>query len=637
MAKKQFKAESKRLLDLMINSIYTHKEIFLREIISNASDAIDKLAYLSLTEDTGLSRGNFEIRLSVDADHRTLTVSDNGIGMDKEELEKNLGTIARSGSLQFKEDLKNAEKPAEAVDIIGQFGVGFYSAFMVADNVSVLTKKYGEDTAWLWQSSGADGYTITECEKDSCGTDVILKLKADTEDEDYGRYLQQYTLENLVKKYSDYIRYPIRMNMKRSRPVETEDENGEKKTAYEDYYEDETMNSMVPIWQKKKDEVTDEEYDQFYMSKFSDFEKPSMRISASVEGAVTYQALLYVPARAPFDYYTKEYKKGLQLYTSGVLIMENCEDLLPDYFSFVKGVVDSQDLSLNISREMLQHDRQLRRIASNLEKKIKSELARQLTNDREKYEKFFDTFGVQLKYGVVSDYGAHKDLLKDLLLFWSEKEQKYVTLSEYVEKMGEDQKYIFYAAGESRTKISQLPQTEMIRDRGYDILFLTDEVDEFVVQTLMNFNEKEFRSVSAEDLGLETDEEKEQKKQEAEENKELLDFVKETMDGKLKEVRLSNKLKSHPVCMVPDSGLSFEMEKYLNRVAPNAEQKLHSGRVLELNAEHPAFTALKNAYATDREKARKYVQLLYAQALLIADLPLEDPSAYTDLVCGLMN
>ena len=424
MAKKQFKAESKRLLDLMINSIYTHKEIFLREIISNASDAIDKLAYLSLTEDTGLSRGNFEIRLSVDADHRTLTVSDNGIGMDKEELEKNLGTIARSGSLQFKEDLKNAEKPAEAVDIIGQFGVGFYSAFMVADNVSVLTKKYGEDTAWLWQSSGADGYTITECEKDSCGTDVILKLKADTEDEDYGRYLQQYTLENLVKKYSDYIRYPIRMNMKRSRPVETEDENGEKKTAYEDYYEDETMNSMVPIWQKKKDEVTDEEYDQFYMSKFSDFEKPSMRISASVEGAVTYQALLYVPARAPFDYYTKEYKKGLQLYTSGVLIMENCEDLLPDYFSFVKGVVDSQDLSLNISREMLQHDRQLRRIASNLEKKIKSELARQLTNDREKYEKFFDTFGVQLKYGVVSDYGAHKDLLKDLLLFWSEKEQK---------------------------------------------------------------------------------------------------------------------------------------------------------------------------------------------------------------------
>ena len=427
------------------------------------------------------------------------------------------------------------------------------------------------------------------------------------------------------------------MNVKRSRPVESEDENGEKKTVYEDYYEDETMNSMVPIWQKKKDEVTDDEYDQFYMSKFSDFEKPAMRVSASVEGAVSYQALLFVPARAPFDYYTKEYKKGLQLYTSGVLIMECCEDLLPDYFSFVKGVVDSQDLSLNISREMLQHDRQLRRIASNLEKKIKSELTKQLTSDREKYEKFFGTFGLQLKYGVVSDYGAHKDLLKDLLLFYSEKEQKMITLSEYVEKMGEDQKYIYYAAGESHTKLSQLPQTELIRDRGYDILFLTDDVDEFVLQTLMNYSEKEFRSVSAEDLGLETEEEKEQKKQEAEENKELLDFVKETMGEKLKEVRLSNKLKSHPVCLVPDSGLSFEMEKYLNRVAPNEDQKLHSGRILELNADHPAFSALKNAFENDRDKAGKYAQLLYAQALLIADLPLEDPSAYTDLVCGLMQ
>ena len=637
MAKKQFKAESKRLLDLMINSIYTHKEIFLREIISNASDAIDKLAYRSLTEDTGISRSDFEIRIAVDQEHRTLTVSDNGIGMDKEELEKNLGTIARSGSLQFKEDMQKAENASEAVDIIGQFGVGFYSAFMVADNVSVLTRKYGEEQAYLWQSAGADGYTITPCEKDTCGTDVILKLKADTEDEDYGRYLQQYTLEGLVKKYSDYIRYPIRMNVKRSRPVESEDENGEKKTAYEDYYEDETMNSMVPIWQKKKDEVTDEEYDQFYMSKFSDFEKPAMRVSASVEGAVSYNALLFVPARAPFDYYTKEYKKGLQLYTSGVLIMECCEDLLPDYFSFVKGVVDSQDLSLNISREMLQHDRQLRRIASNLEKKIKSELSRQLTSDREKYEKFFGTFGLQLKYGVVSDYGAHKDLLKDLVLFYSEKEQKMVTLSEYVEKMGEDQKYIYYAAGESHAKLSQLPQTELVRDRGYDILFLTDDVDEFVVQTLMNYNEKEFRSVSAEDLGLETEEEKEQKKQEAEDNKDLLDFVKDTMGDKLKEVRLSNKLKSHPVCLVPDSGLSFEMEKYLNRVAPNEDQKLHSGRILELNADHPAFAALKNAYENDKDKAGKYAQLLYAQALLIADLPLEDPSAYTDLVCGLMQ
>ena len=634
MAKKQFKAESKRLLDLMINSIYTHKEIFLREIISNASDAIDKLAYLSLTEDNGMNRGDFEIRLSVDKDHRVLTISDNGIGMSKEELENNLGTIAKSGSYQFKQDMKEKEDTEETVDIIGQFGVGFYSAFMVADNVSVISRKYGSDEAYLWQSSGADGYTITPCEKDHCGTEVILKLKEDTEDEEYGRYMSQYTLQNLVKKYSDYIRYPIRMEVTSSRPVEKEDENGEKKTEYESYTEDKTLNSMVPIWQKNKSEVTDEEYDQYYMDKFGDYEKPALRINASVEGAVTYKALLYVPAKAPYDFYTKEYKKGLQLYSNGVLIMENCEDLLPDYFCFVKGIVDSQDLSLNISREMLQHDRQLKRIANNLEKKIKSELSKLLTNDREKYEKFFETFGVQVKYGVVSDYGAHKDLLKDLLLFWSEAEEKYVTLSEYVEKMGEDQKYIYYAAGESRTKLAQLPQTELVRDRGYDILFLTDDVDEFIMNVLMNYQEKDFKSVSAEDLGLESDEEKEEKKKETEENKELLDFVKETMGEKLKEVRISNKLKSHPVCMVPDSGMSFEMEKYLNRVAPT--EKLSTGRVMELNAEHPAFAALKNAFETDKEKAGKYAQLLYAQALLIADLPIEDPSAYTDLVCSLM-
>jgi molecular chaperone HtpG len=635
MAKKQFKAESKRLLDLMINSIYTHKDIFLREIISNASDAIDKLAYLSLTQDTGLSRGDFGIRLTVDKDHRTLTISDNGIGMTKDDLENNLGTIAKSGSLQFKEDMKKDDKPVEDVDIIGQFGVGFYSAFMVADNVSVLTKKYGEEEAYLWQSSGADGYTITACDKDTCGTDVILKLKANTDDEDYDRYLSQYTLENLVQKYSDYIRYPIRMEVTGSRPVEKEDENGEKKTEYEEYTEDKTLNSMVPIWQKKKTEVTDEEYDQFYQNKFGDFEKPTLRINASVEGAVTYQALLYIPGRAPYDYYSKEYKKGLQLYTSGVLIMENCEDLLPDHFSFVKGVVDSQDLSLNISREMLQHDRQLSRIASNLEKKIKSELTKLMTDDREKYEKFFETFGVQLKYGVVSDYGAHKDLLKDLLIFWSEKQQKYVSLSEYVAAMPEDQKYIYYAAGESRTKLSQLPQTELVRDKGYDILLLTDDVDEFIMQSLLNYQEKEFKSVSAQDLGLESDEEKAEKEQETQDNKELLDFVKETMGDKLKEVRLSNKLKSHPVCLVPDSGLSFEMEKYLNRVAPT--EKLSTGRILELNADHAAFAALKSAFETDKDKAAKYAQLLYAQALLIADLPLEDPSAYTDLVCGLMQ
>jgi molecular chaperone HtpG len=425
------------------------------------------------------------------------------------------------------------------------------------------------------------------------------------------------------------------MEVTGSRPVEKEDENGEKKTEYEEYTEDKTLNSMVPIWQKKKTEVTDEEYDQFYQNKFGDFEKPTLRINASVEGAVTYQALLYIPGRAPYDYYSKEYKKGLQLYTSGVLIMENCEDLLPDHFSFVKGVVDSQDLSLNISREMLQHDRQLSRIASNLEKKIKSELTKLMTDDREKYEKFFETFGVQLKYGVVSDYGAHKDLLKDLLIFWSEKQQKYVSLSEYVAAMPEDQKYIYYAAGESRTKLSQLPQTELVRDKGYDILLLTDDVDEFIMQSLLNYQEKEFKSVSAQDLGLESDEEKAEKEQETQDNKELLDFVKETMGDKLKEVRLSNKLKSHPVCLVPDSGLSFEMEKYLNRVAPT--EKLSTGRILELNADHAAFAALKSAFETDKDKAAKYAQLLYAQALLIADLPLEDPSAYTDLVCGLMQ
>ena len=635
MAKKQFKAESKRLLDLMINSIYTHKEIFLREIISNASDAIDKLSYLSLTEDNGLSRSDFEIRLAVDKDHRVLTVSDNGIGMSKEELEKNLGTIAKSGSLQFKEELKKAENPNEAVDIIGQFGVGFYSAFMVADNVTVISKKYGSDEAWMWQSEGADGYTVTACEKDTCGTDIILKLKDNSEDEDYDRYMSQYTLQSLVKKYSDYIRYPIRMEVTSSRPVEKEDENGEKKTEYESCTEDKTLNSMVPIWQKNKDEVTDEEYTAFYTDKFDDFAPPVARINASVEGAVTYKALLYVPAQAPYNFYSKDFKKGLQLYSNGVMIMDCCEDLLPDHFCFVKGIVDSQDLSLNISREMLQHDRQLKRIAGNLEKKIKSELNKLLTNDREQYEKFFEVFGVQLKYGAVTDYGAHKDVVKDLLLFWSEKEEKYVTLAEYVEKMPEDQQYIYFAAGESRLKLSQLPQTELVRDKGYDILLLTDDVDEFLFNGLMNYNEKEFKSVSAEDLGLETEEEKAEKEKETEANKDILDFVKETMGDKLKEVRISNKLKSHPVCLVPDSGLSFEMEKYLNRISPN--ETLKSGRVMELNADHAVFAALKNAYENDKEKAETYAKLLYAQALLIADLPIEDPSAYTDLVCSLMQ
>ena len=635
MEKKQFQAESKRLLDLMINSIYTHKEIFLREIISNASDAIDKLAYVSLTEDNGMSRDDFEIRLDVDKEHRVLTVSDNGIGMSLEEMENNLGTIAKSGSYQFKQDMKAAENSEQAVDIIGQFGVGFYSAFMVADNVTVISRKYGAEEANMWQSEGADGYTVIACERDHCGTDVILKLKDNTEDEDYDRYMSQYTLQNLVKKYSDYIRYPIHMQVTGSRPVEVDGDDGEKKTEYQEYTEDKTLNSMVPIWQRNKDEVTDEEYDQYYMDKFNDYEKPVVRINASVEGAVTYKALMFVPATAPYNFYTKEFKKGLQLYSNGVLIMDTCEDLIPEHFCFVKGIVDSPDLSLNISREMLQHDRQLKRIASNLEKKIKSELNKLMTNDREAYEKFFTTFGVQLKYGAVSDYGAHKDMVKDLLLFWSDREDKYVSLSEYVEAMGEEQKYIYFAAGESRTKLKQLPQTEPVRDRGYDILLLTDDVDEFIMNSLVNYNEKEFRSVSAEDLGLETDEEKAAKEQENEEYKELLEFVKETVGEKLKEVRISNKLRSHPVCLVPDSGLSFEMEKYLNKVAPT--EKLEAGRIMELNAEHAAFAALKNAYDSDREKAGKYAQLLYAQALLIADLPLEDPSAYTDLVCSLMQ
>ena len=619
----------------MINSIYTHKEIFLREIISNASDAIDKLAYLSLTEDTGLSRGNFEIRLSVDADHRTLTVSDNGIGMDKEELEKNLGTIARSGSLQFKEDLKNAEKPAEAVDIIGQFGVGFYSAFMVADNVSVLTKKYGEDTAWLWQSSGADGYTITECEKDSCGTDVILKLKADTEDEDYGRYLQQYTLENLVKKYSDYIRYPIRMNMKRSRPVETEDENGEKKTAYEDYYEDETMNSMVPIWQKKKDEVTDEEYDQFYMSKFSDFEKPSMRISASVEGAVTYQALLYVPARAPFDYYTKEYKKGLQLYTSGVLIMENCEDLLPDYFSFVKGVVDSPDLSLNISRELLQHDRQLKIMGQNIEKRIKGELEKLMKEDRPKYEEFFRNYGVHIKCGICDEYGRYKDFLRDLLIFYTSEDHQ-MTLKEYVENMPESQKSIYYASSDSVKHALSLPQCEEVRSRGYEILCLTTPIDEMVLEALHDQDGKSFCNVVTDDLGFDTEEEKKAAEERDIENKEFLDFVKESVGDAVSKVRLSRKLASQPCCLTTEGGLTLEMEKYFRRGPSPEMRNIRATRVLELNGEHKAVEALKAAWeAGDKDKAKNMSLILARLAELLAGAEIEDPAAFVSEVAEL--
>ena len=634
MEKKEFQAESKRLLDLMIHSIYTHQEIFLREILSNASDAIDKLAYRALTdENVGLSRSDFVIRIEADKDARTLTVRDNGIGMSKDEMEQNLGTICKSGSLQFKKDLENAENKDEDIDIIGQFGVGFYSAFMVADEVTVISKKYGETQAWKWQSSGADGYTIEPCEKDGVGTDVIMKLKADTEDEDYSRFLKPWDIQTLVRKYSDYIRYPIKMMMDTTKVKEgtADSEHPE----YETVQEDRTLNSMVPIWQKKKSEVTDEEYNSFYKEKFYDFEDPVAVIHADVEGAVTYKALLYVPAKAPYDFYTKDFKKGLQLYSSGVMIMENCADLLPDCFRFVRGVVDSQDLSLNISREMLQHDRQLKFMAANLEKKIRQELEKLLKNDREKYEKVYAAFGLQLKYGVVAQYGEKKDVLQDLLLFWSQKENKLVSLKEYTDAMPDGQPHIYYASGESRERLAQLPQLEQLKEKGYDVLLLTDEVDEFVVQTLQKYADHDFLSATAKDLGLASEEEKKAVEEKAEQAKPTLEFVKQTLGDKVSQVRLSTNLGSHPVCIVPVEGMSFEMEKYFKRLNPDMGMKAE--RILELNADHPVFAALQLATAQDPEKAKKYARILYTQALLMADLPVDDPSDYTDLVCELMQ
>ena len=630
MEKQQFKAESKRLLDLMINSIYTHQEIFLREIISNASDAMDKLAYLSLTDqNVGLNRSDFAIDITVDEKERLLTVSDNGIGMSREDMEENLGTIAKSGSLQFKKDMEQQDD----IDIIGQFGVGFYSAFMVADAVTVISRKYGSDEAWMWQSSGADGYTITQCEKDAAGTQVIMHLKADTEDENYSRFLQEHELRSLVRKYSDYIRYPIRMDVTKTRvKEETKDSD---KPEYETYTENETLNSMVPLWQRAKKDVTEEEYNRFYQEKFFDYENPLATIHLSIEGNITYKALLYIPARAPYDFYTKEYKKGLQLYSSGVLIMENCEDLLPEHFRFVKGIVDSQDLSLNISREMLQHDRQLKLIASNLEKKIKSELKKLLENDREKYEKFFNAFGRNLKYGLVSEYGMHKELLQDLMLFWSSKEQKLVTLQEYVDGMAEGQEHIYFAAGESRQRLSQLPQMELLQDKGYDVLFFTEDVDEFIPQTLQKFAEKDFKNIASDDLGLTSDEEKKAMEEKNEAAKPTLDFIKETLGDRVKDVRLSATLKSHPVCLVPDEGMSFEMEKYFQKMNP--EMGFKAGRILELNPEHAVFATLQIAVAQDPEKAKKYVEVLYDQALLMAGLPIDNPTEYTDRICSLMQ
>ena len=634
MKMKQFKAESKRLLDLMINSIYTHKEIFLRELISNASDAIDKLYYHALSDGTtGLNRDDFSIELSIDKDNRTLTITDNGCGMTKEELENNLGVIAKSGSLAFKQE----NEAKEDIDIIGQFGVGFYSAFMVASNVKVYSKAYGSDEAYVWESNGAEGYTVEPCEKESNGTQIVLTIKEDTEDEKYSEFLESYRIQELVRKYSDYIRYPIRMEVEKTRmkeKAEGEEPDEEKAPEYETYTEIETLNSMVPIWRKNKNELTDEDYNSFYKEKFFDYSDPLKVIHTYTEGAATYHALLFIPAKAPYNYYTRDYEKGLKLYASGVLIMDSCKDLLPDHFSFVKGLVDSEDLSLNISREMLQHDRQLKVIASRLEKKIKSELLSMLKNDREKYEEFFKNFGLQLKYGVYNGFGANKELLQDLLLFYSSSEQKLVTLEEYVSRMKEDQKYIYYAGGESREQIEKLPQTELVKEKGYEILYLTDDVDEFALQMMHDYNEKEFKSVSASDLDLESEEEKKEFEKQAEENKDLLTFMKDALDGKVKAVVLSKRLKSHPVCLSNEGMLSIEMEKVLNAM-PN-DQKVKAERVLEINASHPIFEKLTKLHAEDQEKLKTYAQLLYTQAELIEGMPVEDPVAFSNAVCELM-
>ena len=626
MAKKQFKSESKRLLDLMINSIYTHKEIFLRELISNASDAIDKLCFISLTDNNvGLSREDFKINLTLDKENRKIVIEDNGIGMDKEDLDKNLGTIASSGSYRFKQEMEKTDD----VDIIGQFGVGFYSAFMVAEKVEVYTKKYGADTGYIWTSSGADGYTIKEAEKENPGSVVTLYIKADTENENYSEFLEQYRISELVKKYSDYIRYPVIMDMTQTK-VKEGTENSEN-PEYESVTEPQTLNSMIPIWQRPKKDVTEEEYEKFYHDKFMSFDKPAKIITTSVEGVVTYKALLYIPSKTPYDYYTKEYKKGLQLYSSGVLIMENCEELLPDHFRFVKGVVDSQDFSLNISREVLQHDHQLKTVAQTLEKKIKNELLSMLKKDRETYENFFKEFGRQIKYGIVSDYGMHKDNLKDLLMFYSSNGEKMTTLGEYVDRMPDEQKYIYFATGENVNAISKLPQAEKVLSKGYELLYCTQDVDEFTIQSLMQYNEKQFKSVDSDDLGIE--DEKDSENTESYDN--VTKFVKDALGDKVSEVVASKKLISHPVCMTAKGGVSFEMEKYFAAVQPEAGMKAQ--RCLELNMNHKAVKAMINAIDTDEEKAKKYAEILYNQSLLIAGLPIDDPSGYADLVCSIME
>lgn len=622
---KEFKAESKRLLEMMINSIYSQREVFLRELISNASDAIDKIYYKALTDDTiNFEKDNYFIKITADKEKRTLTISDTGIGMTKEELESNLGTIAKSGSLAFKKE--NDSKDGH--DIIGQFGVGFYAAFMVADEVTVITKSLNSDTAYKWISKGADGYTIEETEKSAIGTDIILTIKENTEEDQYDEYLEEYRLKSIIKKYSDFIRYPIKMEVTSSKLKEgTENE-------YEEVREEQILNSMVPIWRKNKNELTDEDYQNFYEEKRYGYDKPLKHIHVSVDGAIRYNAILYIPEKTPFDYYSKEYEKGLELYSNGVLIMEKCGDLLPDYFSFVKGMVDSEDLSLNISREMLQHDRQLKRIEKNLTKKIKSQLLSLLKDEREKYESFYESFGRQIKFGVYNDFGMNKEMLQDLLLFYSSKEKKLVSLDEYVERMPEDQKFIYYASGDSIERIDKLPQTELVSDKGYEILYLTDDIDEFAIKIIANYKEKEFKSVSSGDLGLNQEEEKEEKEA-TEENKALFDYMKDILSDKVKGVKVSTRLKSHPVCLTAEGEVSIEMEKVLSMMPEN--QNIKADKVLEINKNHEIFQALREAFENDKDKVALYTNLLYNQALLIEGLSIEDPVEFTNNICKLMK
>lgn len=628
MQTKEFKAESKRLLDMMINSIYTHKEIFLREIISNASDAIDKLYFKSLTDTSvGMKKSDFAINIAIDKENRTLTVSDNGIGMTEEDLENNLGTIANSGSFAFKKD----NDLGDDVDIIGQFGVGFYSTFMVAKEVTVVTKAFGSDQAYKWTSDGVEGYTIEECDKpDGVGTTITLKLKDDTDDEKYSTYLDQYQIQSLVKKYSDYIRFPIRMEVEHTHY----NEEGKEPEVHKAI---ETLNSMTPIWKKNKSELKDEDYNNFYMEKFGDYEPPVAHIHSKNEGVATYDALLYIPARAPFDYYSKDYEKGLQLYSSGVMIMEKCADLLPDWFSFVKGVVDSEDLSLNISRELLQQDRQLKIIAKNLEKSIKNELAKLLKNDREKYEKFYSVFGLQFKFGIYQSYGAANETLKDLLMFPSSFDGKNVTLKEYVSRMKEDQKEIYYACGETKERIEMLPQLEKIKDKGYEVLYFTQDVDEFAIKVMINYDGKPFKSISDADLDLDTEEEKEEAKKLDEENKGMFTFMQEAIADKVKTVRLSKKLKTYPVCLSSDGSITIEMEKVLNAMSQNDGNKVKAEKALEINPNHPIFEKLKDLYANDKDKLKDYAKLLYDQALLIEGMSIDNPVEFANLVCELMT